>query len=91
MRYEFEGTSLDTLREMVVMGLGVTFLPGLYVQREIIGDPNLRTLELKGRSIYRTVGMVWRKKSALHAVYGELAVFFKTSIQNQITGLGVLR
>lgn len=91
MRYEFEGTSLDTLREMVVMGLGVTFLPGLYVQREIVRDPSLRTLELKGRSVYRTVGMVWRKRSALHPLYEELAVFFKASIQSEFSGLALLR
>ncbi len=47
LRYDFEGTSLDTLREMVVMGLGVTFLPGLYVRREIFADPNVKVLLCK--------------------------------------------
>jgi DNA-binding transcriptional LysR family regulator len=37
---DYEGTSLDALRQMVAMGMGVTFLPQLYVTSEI--DPRER-------------------------------------------------
>ncbi len=84
LRYDFEGTSLDTLREMVVMGLGMTFLPGLYVRREIMTDPSLKVLELHGRALYRHVGMVWRKASALQASHEKLAQFFATAIEREI-------
>lgn len=84
LRYEFEGTSLDTLREMVVMGLGVTFLPGLYVRREILADPNLKVLELEGRSLYRHVGIVWRKSSALQTSYEKLARFFGKAVEREL-------
>ncbi len=87
LRYEFEGTSLDTLREMVVMGLGITFLPGLYVRREIVGDPNLKLLTIKGRSLHRTVGLVWRKTSAQQASYLKLAEFFKDAIADRFKDL----
>ena len=33
---DYEGTSLDTLRQMVVMGMGVAFLPALYAKSEIL-------------------------------------------------------
>lgn len=89
LRYEFEGTSLDTLREMVMMGLGITFLPGLYVQREIIGDPNLRLLTIRGRALHRTVGMVWRKTSAQQANYLKLAEFFKSAVTDQFDDFAV--
>ena len=89
LRYEFEGTSLDTLREMVVMGLGITFLPGLYVRREIIGDPNLKLLTIRGRALQRTVGMVWRKTSAQQASYLKLAEFFKSAVTDQLDDLTV--
>lgn len=81
IRLEYEGTSLDTLREMVIMGLGITFLPGLYVRREIADDPNLKILPVVGRSIYRTVGMVWRRSSAKQDDYEKLATFFKKAMQ----------
>ena len=87
LRRDFEGTSLDTLREMVVMGLGVTFLPALYVQREIVGDPNLKTMPIEGRSIYRTVGMVWRRATARRAEYERLASFFHLSAREGGTEL----
>lgn len=83
LRYEFEGTSLDTLREMVMMGLGITFLPGLYARREIIGDPNLKLLTIRGRAVHRTVGMVWRKTSAQQASYIKLAEYFKSAVPDQ--------
>lgn len=87
LRYEFEGTSLDTLREMVVMGLGITFLPGLYVRREIVGDPNLKILSIKGRALHRSVGLVWRRTSAQQASYLKLAEFFKDAIADQFKDL----
>ena len=90
LRSDFEGTSLHTLREMVVMGLGVTFLPGLYIQREIESDPNLKTIPIEGRSIYRTVGLVWRKTSSLDADYERLADFFRKAVAEGFSGITTL-
>lgn len=69
----FEGTSLDTLRQMVGMGMGVSFLPGLYVRVALSKDKSIKILELKGRAIYRTVGMLWRKTSARSMEFEQLA------------------
>lgn len=88
LRYDFEGTSLDTLREMVMMGLGVTFLPGLYVRREIVTDPDLKVIELQGRSIYRNIGIVWRKSSSLQRTYEQLTRFFARAIESELADLG---
>lgn len=83
IRLDYEGTSLDTLREMVIMGLGIAFLPGLYVRREIADDPNLKTLPVVGRAIHRSIGMVWRKSSAKQGDYKKLAEFFKRAMNEQ--------
>jgi LysR family hydrogen peroxide-inducible transcriptional activator len=77
LRYEFEGTSLDMLREMVVMGFGVTFMPGLYVQRELLRDQAVKTLEFSDRKLHRSIGMAWRKTSGQRDAYLKLAEFFK--------------
>jgi LysR family hydrogen peroxide-inducible transcriptional activator len=87
LRYDFEGTSLDTLREMVMMGLGVTFLPGLYVRREIMTDPHLKVIELHGRSIYHNIGIAWRKSSALQSSYEQLATFFRNAVETELADL----
>ncbi len=63
------------------MGLGITFLPGFYVRREIEADPNLRILPIEGRSIHRSVGMVWRRSSTRSGDYRKLASFFRATIQ----------
>lgn len=83
VRLDYEGTSLDTLREMVVTGLGITFLPGLYVRSVLTRDKSIRTLELHGRAVYRTIGMAWRKSSARHASYEQLAGLFRDIVQNE--------
>lgn len=83
VRLDYEGTSLDTLREMVVTGLGITFLPGLYVRSVLTRDQSIKTLELHGRAVYRTIGMVWRKSSARHASYEQLARLFRDIVQRE--------
>jgi LysR family hydrogen peroxide-inducible transcriptional activator len=77
LRYDFEGTSLDMLREMVIMGWGITFMPGLYAARELANDPAIRVLRLQDRPVYRTILMGWRKASARQAAFMEMADFFK--------------
>lgn len=88
LRYDFEGTSLDTLREMVMMGLGVTFLPGLYVRREIVADRTLKVIALHGRSIHLNVGIAWRRSSALQPSYERLAAFFRQAVEAELSDLG---
>lgn len=82
LRFDYEGTSLDMLREMVVMGLGITFMPGLYVRSELLRDPNVKTFELQDCPVHRTIGMVWRKSSPRQESYASLAEFFRAAIEN---------
>ncbi len=76
---DFPGNSLDTLREMVSTGLGVTFLPGLYVKTNLSKDKNLRCLALSGRPLQRTVGLMWRGSGAHINRYAELAQFLSVT------------
>jgi LysR family transcriptional regulator, hydrogen peroxide-inducible genes activator len=81
LRYEFEGTSLDMLREMVVMGLGITFMPGLYARSELTQDKDVRLLEIHDRGLFRTIGMAWRRASSRAEMYLSLADFFKKMVE----------
>lgn len=78
LRYDFEGTSLDMLREMVIMRLGITFMPGLYVASELHRDASVKTLEIRDRSVSRSIGMAWRKTSGRRQSYLKLADFFRS-------------
>jgi LysR family hydrogen peroxide-inducible transcriptional activator len=50
---DYEGTSLDTLRQMVVMGMGVAFLPALYIRSEIHRPEELDIIRIEGARLYR--------------------------------------
>ncbi len=63
---DYEGTSLDALRLMAGMGMGVTLLPALYVRTEIApGAEDVRVLRLAGPRIVRSIGLVTRKSAPL--------------------------
>lgn len=58
---QYEGTSLDALRQMIGMGMGCGFLPALYVRSEIEArDPTVRAMPFRNGRFTRTVGFAWR-------------------------------
>jgi LysR family transcriptional regulator, hydrogen peroxide-inducible genes activator len=60
---DFRATSLETLRQMVVAGLGLTLLPELAVESPF-GSQRGLTIRQFGKPVpTRTVGAVWRKSS----------------------------
>ena len=71
--FEYEGTSLNTLLQMVGMGLGITFLPGLFVRKAIPAEFGVKILTLNGRQINRTIGLVWRNSSAQEQTFQRIA------------------
>lgn len=60
----FRGTSLETLRQMVVAGAGVTFLPALACSSGIV-DGGYRVLPFRDGVFQRTVSLHWRKTSPI--------------------------
>ncbi len=81
---DYEGTSLDTLRHMVVMGLGVAFLPTLYVQSEIHQPEVLRVVQMEGRPIRRTYALVWRSTTAHPEMFAQLASDIRASVAQRL-------
>jgi LysR family hydrogen peroxide-inducible transcriptional activator len=74
---DFRATSLETLRQMVVAGLGITLLPELAVDSPFGSQRGLTVLQFAKPAPMRTVGAVWRKSStrtaAISGVCGVLA------------------
>lgn len=91
VRFDYEGTCLDTLREMVAMGLGITFLPGLYLRAVAMRDENIKILELTDRTLDRTVGLVWRRSSARHEHYLKLADLLRGTIAKSFKDFAVVQ
>jgi len=77
---EIRATSLETLRQMVSMGLGVTLIPALAgMQSHDVGTRvALRPLASPGAS--RIIGLVWRKRSFIAPTMETLAKFLKDKL-----------
>ena len=72
LSYDYEGTSLDTLRQMVAMGMGLSLLPALYVKSEVTNQDMVVARPFRGTPPSRTIGMIWRRRSAREDEYLEL-------------------
>jgi LysR family transcriptional regulator, hydrogen peroxide-inducible genes activator len=77
---EISATSLETLRQMVGMGLGVTLIPVLASGGTTadVSQVALRPLVAPGAS--RTIGLVWRKRSPLAATMEQLVISLKAAL-----------
>lgn len=81
---DYEGTSLDTLRQMVVMGMGITFLPSLYVASEIGESDTLRITDVKGVNMNRDHALAWRRRSPARVFFRQLAEAMKAILDEQL-------
>ena len=66
---DFRATGLETLRQMVKAGSGITFMPTIAVQQDEVGIhyvPFTRPVPV------RTIGLVWRKTTARQQVIDKL-------------------
>ena len=84
VRRDYEGTSLDTLRQMVVMGMGVAFLPALYVKSEIRDSKELRVTDVEGINVVRNHALVWRNTSPARNFYKELASQIQEIVESEL-------
>ena len=62
---EYEGTSLDAIRQMAMMGAGVAVLPTLYAFSEAMRDPDLNVRKIEHRLAERDIHLFWRPTSPL--------------------------
>jgi LysR family hydrogen peroxide-inducible transcriptional activator len=60
----FRATSLETLRQMVGSGVGITLLPALAVQAPVAPMPGLKLMRFSDPPPRRRIGLVWRRSSA---------------------------
>lgn len=69
----FQGTSLQTLVQMVANGLGVTLLPQIALDAGILRGLDLAIVRLDGQTPFRRIGLVWRRTSGRKETFRRLA------------------
>ena len=60
---DYEGTSLDAIRQMAGMGMGLAMLPALYVRSNIRENDDVVVRAIRGRPMHRELGLVSRKSA----------------------------
>ena len=87
---DYEGTSLETLRQMVGMGMGLSFLPALYVRAEVAQDDEIVAREMKTRPPSRIIGMIWRRRSARQDEFLALADLIRNILRKRAPEVTVM-
>ncbi len=84
-REEVRATSLETLRQMVAMGLGLTLLPALSV--DAAPRANRKAVDIrpfKSPPPGRTIGLVWRKRAPFPETFERLAQTLKNALPSEV-------
>ena len=87
LRQDYEGTSLDALRQMAGMGMGAVFLPALYVRSEIRSRSEIAVKQFKGRNLTRPVGLVRRKSTGRTSAFVRIAETIKAVARDRFSDI----
>nr|WP_321441758.1 LysR substrate-binding domain-containing protein [uncultured Hyphomonas sp.] len=74
---EYEGTSLDAIRQMAGMGAGIAIVPSLYAVMEANKDPHQIVRPIDHPLARRQISLVWRAGSPLEQNIQKLGLVFR--------------
>jgi LysR family hydrogen peroxide-inducible transcriptional activator len=84
-REEVRATSLETLRQMVGMGLGLTLLPALAVDAgPRASKKSVEIRPFKAPPPGRTIGLVWRKRAPFPETFERLAATLMATLPAEV-------
>lgn len=81
---DFEGTSLDTLRQMIGTGIGLSFLPALYIRSEIEPRHDVAVLDTAFELPSREIAMAWRPNSPQKHLYQRIQHIIRKACRENI-------
>lgn len=81
---DYEGSSLDALRQMVIMQMGLTFLPSLYIYSEIHQPQGLIVRDIENLNLHRTHVLAWRQNSPNRSFYKQLAELIRSLVKTNL-------
>ncbi|HEU0256818.1 MAG TPA: LysR substrate-binding domain-containing protein [Microbacteriaceae bacterium] len=76
---QFRATSLETLREMVAVNVGITLLPVLSVQPPVAPAENVLLTRFTGDVPVRHMAMLWRSSAVIGGLLSALAAAFRSA------------
>ncbi|MES0879207.1 LysR substrate-binding domain-containing protein [Roseibium sp. SCP14] len=79
---DYEGTSLDALRQMASIGMGLALFPAAYIASEFRKEPDLLLKKVEGVPMQRTMYLVWRHGNSRAAHYEKLLSLAHQAVAN---------
>ncbi|MAN98226.1 MAG: hypothetical protein CMN18_10440 [Roseovarius sp.] len=88
LRQDYEGSSLDALRQMTALNMGICFLPALYVQSEVAPETgDVAILSFRRDRFLRSVGVAWRRRSAHGPMVEQIVRVIRDVARDRFAGL----
>ena len=87
LKRDFEGNSLDTLCQMVIMNQGIAFLPSLFVESKMQKGTALHVLTLEEGSVVRNHVAAWRINSSSRHLLQKLSYDLKSIAMEKFAGI----
>lgn len=78
---DYEGATLDTLRQMVATGMGISLLPSLYIRSEVMREQLVVARPMSSRAPVRHISLVWRRNAPREQTYGAIAASLRESLK----------
>lgn len=76
--HDFQATSLETLRQMISAGVGITLIPEFALQKS---DKNIQYIPFKNPAPARSIGIAWRETSSRTFLFDKIAEIITNKIQ----------
>lgn len=83
-RRGFRATSLETLRQMVAAGVGITLLPELAVQAPVAHSDDIALLRFTEPVPSRSIAMFWRESSMYHDLLPEMGAVVRSGVSGLV-------
>lgn len=89
--HDFEGTSLDTLRQMVAMELGISLMPALYVRSEVARETLVTAQPFADRAApSRTIAAIWRQGAVRDDTFRQIIDIMRQTLERDVCDVHIL-
>ena len=73
----YQATSLNTIVQMVANGIGITLLPRMALEANLLSGTDVTVTEFSEKNISRSIGLMWRRKTPRQAEFRLLGEFIR--------------
>ncbi|MFN2328448.1 MAG: hydrogen peroxide-inducible genes activator [Chromatocurvus sp.] len=78
----YQATSLNTIVQMVANGIGVTLLPKMALDANVLLGTRVQVSRFSEKGITRTVGLMWRRNTPRQPEFRQLGAFIREAQRN---------